>query len=311
MFNPISRAMTHHLSSLVPFARTPAQLQGSRVLSRLTGPAWDPCDGVEPEDAATDDGVNVILDTLADAFQGEHEKELLMPWRTLSMDKQEEGRETPRLRTTGTEQRTRACQARSTAARPRAGIHFTASGEPEHSSPYCHDDAGGQLLVFWRCEEGMQAIRRLRDPKEHDAHKSHTVYVSQAKEASVTAEEQDGDTDVETALAALNEDNDTDLGETDVQEILSCKESRQLRGEQRVNRCKRLWHGVPVAESFTELRVDSTQRMWWRSRCLSSRVSVPSLRKMSPRSLVVLFLRRSWMWKLLCSSRKSCGSHSK
>ena len=77
----------------------------------------------------------------------------------------------------------------------------------------------------------------LRDPKEHDAHKSHTVCVSQAEEARVTAEEQEGDTDVGTALAVLNEDNDADLEETDVQEILlACKESRQLRGEQRVNR---------------------------------------------------------------------------
>ena len=61
--------------------------------------------------------------------------------------------------------------------------------------------------------------------------------MSQEKDARVTAEEQEGDTDVETALAALNEDNDTDLEETDVQEILlAYKESRQLRGEQRVNR---------------------------------------------------------------------------
>ena len=44
------------------FTRTPAQLQGPRVLSRLTGPAWDACDG--------------LLDTVAEAFQGEHETEL-------------------------------------------------------------------------------------------------------------------------------------------------------------------------------------------------------------------------------------------
>ena len=72
----------------------------------------------------------------------------------------------------------------------------------------------------------------LRDPKEHDAHKSHTVYVSQTKEARVTAEQQEGDTDVETALAALNEDNDTDFEGT----------------------------GVPVAENLIELRIDSTSR---------------------------------------------------
>ena len=58
------------------FKRTPAQLQGPRVSSRLTGSAWDACDGLEREDLATDDGVNVILDTLAEAFQGEHETEL-------------------------------------------------------------------------------------------------------------------------------------------------------------------------------------------------------------------------------------------
>ena len=58
------------------FTRTPAQLQGPRVLSRLTGPAWDACDGLEPEDVATADGVEVVLGTLAEAFQGEHETEL-------------------------------------------------------------------------------------------------------------------------------------------------------------------------------------------------------------------------------------------
>ena len=60
----------------------------------------------------------------------------------------------------------------------------------------------------------------LRDPTEHDARGSHKVYVSQAKEASVTAEEQEGDTDVETALAALAGESDIDLEESNVQEIL-------------------------------------------------------------------------------------------
>ena len=58
------------------FTRTPAQLQGPRVLSKLTGQARNDCNGLEPEDVATADGVNVILDTLAEAFQGEHETEL-------------------------------------------------------------------------------------------------------------------------------------------------------------------------------------------------------------------------------------------
>ena len=76
-------------------------------------------------------------------------------------------------------------------------------------------------------------------PKEHDSYESHTIYVSQTKEARAATEDhaQDGYTDVENALAALNEDDSTDLEETDVQKILlAYKESRQLRGEQRVNR---------------------------------------------------------------------------
>ena len=39
----------------------------------MTGPAWDACDGLEPADVATADGVNMILDTLAEAFQGEYD----------------------------------------------------------------------------------------------------------------------------------------------------------------------------------------------------------------------------------------------
>ena len=121
------------------FTRTPAQLQGPHVLSRLTCPAWDACDELEPEDGATADGVNMILDTLAEAFQG-----------------------------------------------------------------------------------------------EYDVDGSHTADVSQAKEALI---EQEEDVDLETALAALELESDTDLEEDDVQEIplSSCKESRQLRGEQRVS----------------------------------------------------------------------------
>ena len=61
--------------------------------------------------------------------------------------------------------------------------------------------------------------------------------MSQAKEARAVTEEKEVDTDVETALAALDADDDTDLEETDVQEVLlAYKESQQLSGEQRVNR---------------------------------------------------------------------------
>ena len=58
--------------------------------------------------------------------------------------------------------------------------------------------------------------------------------MSQARAASVGSEEQEGDSDVETALADLAGESDIDLEETDVEEILlAFLESRQLRGEQR------------------------------------------------------------------------------
>ena len=120
------------------FTRTPARLQGPHVLSRLTSPASDAWDELELEDVATADGVNMILNTLAEAFQG-----------------------------------------------------------------------------------------------EYDVDVSHTAYALLAKEALI---EQEEDIDLETALAALEQEGDTNLEETDVQEMpLACKESRQLRGEQRVN----------------------------------------------------------------------------
>ena len=71
----------------------------------------------------------------------------------------------------------------------------------------------------------------LRDPKEDDTRGPHTVYMSQARAAGAGLEEQEGDSDVETALAALAGEGDIDLEETNLQEILlACKESRQLRG---------------------------------------------------------------------------------
>ena len=67
------------------FTRTPAQLQGPRVLSNLTGPAWDACDGLEPEDVATADGVNVIPHWRK-LCRVNMKRNFSMPWWTLSMD---------------------------------------------------------------------------------------------------------------------------------------------------------------------------------------------------------------------------------
>ena len=68
---------------------------------------------------------------------------------------------------------------------------------------------------------------------EYDVDESHTACVLQAKEALIKQEE---DIDLETALAALELESDTDLEETDVQETpLAYKKTWQLRGEQRVS----------------------------------------------------------------------------
>ena len=57
--------------------------------------------------------------------------------------------------------------------------------------------------------------------------RSHAAHVSLTKEALF---EQEEDIDMETALVALELESDTDLEETDAQEIpLAYKESRQLR----------------------------------------------------------------------------------
>ena len=44
-----------------------------KIPQRLTGTAWDASDELELEDVAAADGVNMILDTLAEAFQGEYD----------------------------------------------------------------------------------------------------------------------------------------------------------------------------------------------------------------------------------------------
>ena len=83
-------------------------------------------------------------------------------------------------------------------------------------------------------------------------------FMSRARAASAWSEEQEGGSDVETALEALAGESDVDLEETDVQEILlAYKELRQLRGAQRVNRGYR-----PVTRhtSGGKLRTDSTSK---------------------------------------------------
>ena len=68
---------------------------------------------------------------------------------------------------------------------------------------------------------------------DYDVDRPHTAHVSKVKGALV---EQEEDIELEIALAAMEQESDTDLEETDVQEMpLACTESRQLREGQRVN----------------------------------------------------------------------------
>ena len=86
------------------------------------------------------------------------------------------------------------------------------------------------------------------ETKEHESYKLHTVCVSQAKEARTLTEDHDqddGDTNVENALAALNKDDSTER-------LLAYRDSRQLRGQQRVNSVYRPVIGRTSGESPTE-----------------------------------------------------------
>ena len=59
-------------------------------------------------------------------------------------------------------------------------------------------------------------LMSFQEIPRNTTHVGHTQSMSQAREASVTAKEQERDSDVETALAALVRESDIYLEETDV-----------------------------------------------------------------------------------------------
>ena len=138
-----------------------------RVLSSLAGPPWNACDGLEPEDVATDDGVNVILDTL----QGEHETELFDaledtfcgPGRKKGQRLHVRELAKQRVRLPDRVQGFLLLRRASLRTRARVAIMTLA----------------GNSLSFSYVRKACRrhADEFLRDPKEHDAHKSHTVCV--------------------------------------------------------------------------------------------------------------------------------------
>ena len=171
------------------FTRAPAQLQGPRVLSRLTGPAWDACDGLEPEDVATADGVEVILDTLAEAFQGEHETELF--------DALEDTFYGPG-RKKGERLHDYALRAQSNVRElAKQGVRLPDQVQGGVSSVTSSKNLSTQARIAIMTLAGnslslgdvRKACKRyadefLRDPKEHDTRGPHTVFMSRARAAS-------------------------------------------------------------------------------------------------------------------------------
>ena len=136
------------------FTRTPAQLQGPRVLSRLTCPAWDACDGLKPEDVAVTDGVNMILDTSAEAFQDEHATELFDALEdTFYGPGRKKGERLHDYALRVQNNVRELAKQGGAAAGPNTGFPSAASIEHEHPSAHCHHDPGRQQLVTWRCEE--------------------------------------------------------------------------------------------------------------------------------------------------------------
>ena len=210
---------------------------GPLVLSRLTGPAWDACDGLEPEDVATADGVNVILDTLAEAFQGEHETE---PFDALEDTFYGPGRKKgERLHHCALRVQSNVRELAKQGVRlpdQVQGFLLLRRANPSTRACVAIMTLAGNSLSFGDVRKACKryANQFLRDPKETRRTRAIYSLCITDKRSKCCGRR---DTDVGTALAALAEENDIDVEETDVPEILlGYKESRQLRGQQRVNR---------------------------------------------------------------------------
>ena len=171
---------------------------------------------------ATADGAEVILDTLAEAFQGEHETELF--------DALEDTFYGP-VRKKGERLHDHALRVQSNVRQlAKQGVLLPDQVQAflllrrANFSPQARVaimTLAGNSLSFSDVRKACKryADEFLRDPKEHDTRGPHTVFMSRARAACAGSEEQEGDSDMETALAALAGESDIDLEETDVQEI--------------------------------------------------------------------------------------------
>ena len=178
--------------------RTPAQLQGPHVMSRLTGPAWDACDELELEDVATADGVNMILNTLAEAFQGEYD----MDKSHTAFALQAKERHLLSKRKTSTWNWKATLIWKNQCPGDTAGLQKTTavSGRAEVSSEQEHevrsDDISCQPNVDCECgEKGMSGTHGLHATCIHNStpkmvHWSDAHYSSNAAQAGTNQERQ-------------------------------------------------------------------------------------------------------------------------
>ena len=134
------------------FTRTPAQLQEPRVLSRLTGPAWDACDRLEPEVVVTADGVNMILDTLAEAFQGEHKTELVDALEDTFYGPGRKKGERFHDYALRVQNNVRELAKQGVRLPDQVqGFLLLRRAHLSTQNTHCHHDSGRQQLVTWRC----------------------------------------------------------------------------------------------------------------------------------------------------------------
>ena len=151
---------------------------------------------------ATADGVNVILDTQAEAFQGEHETELFDALEdTFYGPGRKKG---DRLHDYALRLQSNVRELAKQGARLPDQVHrflLLRRAKLRTQAPSAIVTLAGNSLSFCDVRQAY-ADEFLRDPKEHDTRGRHTVRVSQARAASVGSEEQEGDSDAETALAA-------------------------------------------------------------------------------------------------------------
>ena len=155
---------------------------------------------------ATADGVEVILDTLAEAFQGEHERELFDALEDTFYGPERKKGE--RLHDYALREQSNVRELAKQGVRlpdQVQGVLLLRRANLSTQARIAIMTLAGNSLSFSDVRKACKryADEFLRDPKEHDTRGPHTVFMSRARAASAGSEEQERDSVVETALAAM------------------------------------------------------------------------------------------------------------